>query len=162
MAQGFWCVARRKTDGYLEITRRMTTQPRAKRTSQKVQLSMKVGISLPTTFGKQAALSNSVEAGQEVLKISLILLRESINEFPDSQGSDSPDLVRHDFRVPPRTLDLQPIRPGGVQSRRERADDDHATLVDFIKAYDHAWTRFLNLPSHRGVQSRPVNAVPMD
>jgi hypothetical protein len=29
MAQGFWCVARRKTDGYPKITRGMTTLPHA-------------------------------------------------------------------------------------------------------------------------------------
>jgi hypothetical protein len=34
MAQEFWCVARRKTDSYLKITRGMTTLPHAKRTSQ--------------------------------------------------------------------------------------------------------------------------------
>ena len=37
-------MARRKTDGYPKITRGMTTQPHAKKTSQKVQLSMRDGI----------------------------------------------------------------------------------------------------------------------
>jgi len=37
-------VASRKTDGYPKITRGMTTQPHAKKTSQKVQLSMRDGI----------------------------------------------------------------------------------------------------------------------
>jgi len=57
-AQGFWCVARRKTDGYPKITRGMTTQPHVKRTSQKVQLSMRDGMTgRNDTLAAQGVLS---------------------------------------------------------------------------------------------------------